>query len=94
MNVLCKILPALEDLNKSKIVASNLRSMHEARKAIIRKKISCALHPNIMLYKNAGFVTGANAYYKKNKSKRQKGPGKFIGADNYQTLSKCGSFYC
>ena len=95
-NVLCNRPPALEGLSESKIVASNLRSMHEAKKAFIKgkssEKISCALRHNLRLYKDAIFTTGDDVYYKRNDSKRWKGPGKVIGVDGQQILVKHGSF--
>ena len=96
-NVLCNRPPALEGLSESKIVASNLISMHEARKAFIKsgssEKISCALRHNLRLYKDVIFTTGDGVYYKRNNSKRWKGPGKVIGVDAQQILVKHGSFY-
>ena len=54
--------PALEGLSESKIVASNLKNMHEARKAFIKsessEKISCALRYNLRSNKDAIFTTG------------------------------------
>ena len=52
--------PALEGLSESKIVASNLRSMHETRKTFIKsessEKISHALRHNLRSYKDAVFT--------------------------------------
>ena len=94
-NILSNRPPALEGL--SKIVASNLRSMHEARKAFIKsessEKISCALRHNLRSYKDAIFTTGVDIYYMRNNSKRWKGPGKVTGVDGQQILVKHGSFY-
>ena len=94
-NILSNRPPALEGL--SKIVASNLRSMHEARKAFIKsessEKISRAFRHNLRSYKDAIFTTGDDVYYKKNDSKRWKGPGKVIGVGGQQILVKHGSFY-
>ena len=96
-NVLCNRPPALEGLSESKIVASNLISVHEARKAFIKsgssEKISRALKHNLRLYKDVIFTTGDGVYYKRNNSKRWKGPGKVIGVDAQQILVKHGSFY-
>ena len=53
--------PALEGLSESKIVASDLKNMHEARKAFIKsessEKISCALRHNLRSNKDAIFTT-------------------------------------
>ena len=96
-NVLSNRPPALEGLSKSKIVASNLRNMHEARKAFINsessEKISHALRHNLRSYKDAIFTTGDDIYYNRNDSKRWKGPDKVIGVDGQQILVKHGSFY-
>ena len=78
-NILSNRPPALEGLTDSKIVASNLTSMHEARKAFIKiessEKISRALGHNLRSYKDAVFTTGDDVYYKRNDSKRWKSPG-------------------
>ena len=96
-NILSNRPPAIEGLSEPKIVASNLRSMHEARKAFIKsessEKISRAFRHNLRSYKDAIFTTGDDFYYKKNDSKRWKGPGKVIGVDGQQILVKHGSFY-
>ena len=96
-NVLSNRPPALERLSESKIVASNLKSMHEARKAFTKsessEKISHALRHNLRSYKDTIFTTHDYVYYKKNDSKRWKGPGKIIGVDGQQILVKHGSFY-
>ena len=71
--------------------------MHEARKAFIKsessEKILRAFRHNLRSYKDAIFTTGDDVYYKKNDSKRWKGPGKVIGVDGQQILVKHGSFY-
>ena len=96
-NILSNGPPALEGLSESKITASILRSMHEARKAFIKsessEKISCALRHNLRSYKDAIFTTGVDIYYMRNNSKRWKGPGKVTGVDGQQILVKHGSFY-
>ena len=96
-NVLCNRPPALESINESKVVAENLRSMHNARQAFIKsessEKISRALCHNLRSYKDAVLVTGDSVYYKRNDSKRWKGPGKVIGVDGQQILVKHGSTY-
>ena len=89
-NVLSNRPPALERLSESKINASNLRRMHEARKAFIKsessEKISRALRHNLRSYKDATFTTEDDVYYKKNNSRRWKGPGKVIGVDDNKFL--------
>ena len=96
-NILSNRPPELEGLSESKILASNSRSMHEARKGFITsqssEKISRALRHNLRSYKDAIFTTGDDVYYKRNDSKRWKGAGKVIGVDGQQTLVKHGSFY-
>ena len=88
-NILSNRPPALEGLSESKIVASNLGSMHEARKAFTEsessEKISRALRHNLRSYRDDVFTTG-NVYYKRNDIKRWKGPGKVIGANDQQIL--------
>ena len=72
--------------------------MHEPRKAFIKsensEKILHALrHNHLRLYKDGLFTTGDDVYYKRNDSKRWKGPGKVIGADGQQMFVKIGSFH-
>ena len=95
-NVISNRPAALEGLSESKIVVSNLRSVHEARKAFIKSessgKISRVLRHNLRSYKDAIFNTG-DVYYERNDSKRWKGPGKVTDVDGQQILVKHGSFY-
>ena len=85
-NILSNRPPALEGLSESKIVASNLGSMHEAfTESESSEKISRALRHNLRSYRDDIFTTG-NVYYKRNDSKRWKGPGKVIGANDQQIL--------
>ena len=97
LNVLSNRPPALEGLSESKIVASNLRSMHKTGKAFIKsessEKISRALRHNLGSCKDTIFTTGDDVYYKRNNRKRWKGPGTVIGEDGQQILVKHGSFY-
>ena len=71
--------------------------MHNARQAFIKsessEKISRSLCHNLRSYKDVVFVTGDSVYYKRNDSKRWKGPGKVIGVDGQQILVKHGSTY-
>ena len=80
-NIISNRPPALKGLSESKIVASNLGSMNEARKAFIKsessEKISHALRYNLRSYKDAIFTTG-DVYYKRNDRMRWKGPGRVI----------------
>ena len=70
--------------------------MHEARKAFSKRgsseKISPALRHNLRSYEDAIFTTGDDVYYKRNDSKRWKGPDKVIGVGGQQILVKLGSF--
>ena len=95
-NVLSNRRLVLERLSGSKIVVSNSRSMHEARKAFIKcessEKISHALRHNLRMYKDAIFTTG-DVYYKRNDRKRWNVSGKVIGVDGQEILVKHGSFY-
>ena len=95
--VLNNTLPALEDGNVSQFLADNLCNMSAARKAFIQsessERIRRALRHNIRPSSMNKFFTGDTVYYKRNDSKKWKGPGKVIGYDSQQILIKHGSVY-
>ena len=87
--------PALES-STSEIVTRNLQGIASARKAFIEaessEKIRRALRHN-MKAGNRKFYTGDTVYYKRNDSRKWKGPGKVIGQDSQQVLIKHGGMY-
>ena len=90
--------PALEtDLPHSKIVSQNLNSIAAARRAFIEaensERVKRALRHNIRPSSNKKFYVGDSVYYKRNDSKKWKGPGKVIGQDSQQVLIKHGGVY-
>ena len=89
--------PALEDPSTSEVLVNNLKAMAAARKAFIEsensEKIRRALRHNIRPSSSNKFVTGDIVYYKRNDSKKWKGPGTVIGRDTQQILIKHGGTY-
>lgn len=83
--------PALGGSNTSKIVAANIRAIHEGRKAFIAsessEKIRRALRSNIRP-KGEHFLTGDRVYYLRDG--KWKGPGTVIGQDNVVVFVRHG----
>ena len=89
--------PAMEDFSSEKRLSEILQGMSAARKAFIEcensERIKRALRHNIRPSSKNKFLTGDTVYYKRNDSKKWKGPGKVIGHDSQQILVKHGSVY-
>ena len=96
-NVLNNKLPALEEIPSTEIIATNLKAIQEARKAFIQsessEKLKRALRHNVRSCNDLKVYIGDSVYYKRNNSKRWKGPGKLLGQDGQQILIKHGSNY-
>ena len=94
--VLSDKLPAHEK-PISEIVAQNLETISKARKAFIEsescERIKRALKHNVSSANHVKYLTGDSVYYKRNDSKKWKGPGKVIGMDSQQILIKHGGIY-
>ena len=79
--------PALED-STNNIVVANLKAIEASRQAFIeaesKEKIKRALRHNIRTSNDQKFVTGDIVYYKRNDSKKWKGPAKVLGTDSQQ----------
>ena len=96
-SVLNNKLPALEEIPSTEIISANLKAMQEARKAFAHSESSeilkRALQHNTRMCNNLKLLCGDSVYYKRNNSKRWKGPGKVLGQYRQQTLIKHGSYY-
>ena len=90
-------LPALEEIPSTEIIAANLKAIQEARKAFIHsessEKLKRALRHNTRSCNDLKVYSGDSVYYKRNNSKRWKGPGIVLGQDGQQILIKHGSNY-
>lgn len=95
--VLNDSIPALENDVVSDFLRDSLSNMSTARQAFMRsessEKIRRALRHNIRANSNNKFFTGDNVLYKRNDSRKWKGPGTVIGYDSQQILIKHGSTY-
>ena len=89
--------PALEESFTADVVNNNLENMKKAREAFIKaessEKIKRALRHNIRPSGNNKFFTGDLVFYKRNDSRRWKGPGRVIGSESSNILIKHGSTY-
>ena len=96
-SVLNNKLPALEEILSTEIISANLKAMQEARKAFLdsesSEKLKKALRHNTRTCNNVKLLCGDSVYYKRNNSKRRKGPGKVFGQYGQQILIKHGSYY-
>ena len=96
-NVLSSSLPVLEQISTSDFLVDSLKSMSAAKKAFIQsensERIKRALTHNIRPSSHIKFVTGDTVYYKRNDSKKWKGPAKVIGTESQQILIKHGGTY-
>ena len=90
-------LPALESEFSSDVVTQNLLKMKTAREAFIQaesaERVKRALRHNIRPYSGQRFYTGDLVLYKRNDSRRWKGPGRVIGSESSNVLIKHGSSY-
>ena len=88
--------PALE-CSSSEIVQKNLNAIASARRSFIEsessEKVKRALRHNLNPASSTKYFTGDCVYYKRNDSKKWKGPGKVIGQDSQQVLIKHGGIY-
>ena len=88
--------PALEGTTISKMFASHLNTLHSARRAFMQaessERIRRALRHQIRSLGDK-FQTGEKVYFKKDDSKKWKGPGKVIGQDGKIVFVRHGSTY-
>ena len=89
-------LPALEQC-ESRTVAEHLSGLAAARKAFIEsessERLKRALRHNVRRSSQNKFFMGDSVFYKRNDSKKWKGPGKVLGQDSQQVLIKHGGIY-
>lgn len=94
--VLDSDLPAME-CPENPIVLGNLKTMQAARKAFMEaessERLKRALKHNIRTNNGQKFVSGDIVYYKRNDSKKWRGPAKVLGMDSQQVLLKHGGTY-
>ena len=87
----------MEEIPTSHIVRDNLNAISAARKAFIEaensERTKRALRHDIRPSCHNKFFTGDQVFYKRNDSKRRKGPGKVLGHDSQQVLIKHGGIY-
>ena len=90
-------LPALEERTTQDIVTENLNCMRLAREAFIKtessSRIRRALKHNVRPSSNNKFYSGDIVFYKRNDSRKWKGPGKVIGSESSNILIKHGANY-
>ena len=95
-SVLADSPPALKE-STNKIVSKNLEAIAATRKAFIesvsREKVKRALKHNLRTSNDQNYVTGDVVFYKRNDSKKWKGPAKVLGTDSQQVLLKHGGIY-
>ena len=88
--------PAFETSSQD-IVKKNLLAISATRKAFIQaessERIKRALKRNIRPNAHAKFFTGDIVFYKRNDSRKWKGPGRVIGSESSNILIKHGSYY-
>ena len=89
--------PALEGLSSSKLIADHLNCMHTAREAFIESEASDKLRRALLRKTRTAtslvYEVGDLVYYKRNDSKRWRGPGTVIGKDRNQIYVKHGGSY-
>ena len=77
--------PVLEGVSSSKMIADHLNCMHTARKAFFESEASDKLRRTLLWKTRTAtslvYETGDLVYYKRNDSKRWRGPGIVIGKD-------------
>ena len=95
--VLNNKLPALEERTSVDIVAEHLNCMSLAREAFMRaessERIKRALKRNIRPSAHNKFFNGDRVFYKRNDSRKWKGPGIVIGSESSNILIKHGPHY-
>lgn len=96
-NVMINEPPALEEMDAEGMVARQLGAMREAREAFMKaesaEKIRRALRHNIRPSARNVFVLGDTVYYKRNDSRKWRGPGTVIGKESATILIKHGAQY-
>ena len=79
------------------LVLKNLSAMASARKADIEsessERVKRALKHNLRTTNNHKYVSGDIVFYKRNDTKKWKGPAKVLGTDSQQVLLKHGGSY-
>ena len=89
--------PALEETDPKDVVAVHLEALRKARQAFVEaessEKIKRALRHNIRPSVKNIFVPGDTVYYKRNDSRKWRGPGKVIGIESSTILIKHGAQY-
>ena len=89
--------PALEGVSSSKLTADHLNYMHTARKAFIESEASDKLRGALLRKTRTAtslvYEVGDLVYYKRNDSKRWRGPSTVIGKDRNQIYVKHGGSY-
>ena len=89
--------PPANESTSNEIVLRNLKSIESSRKAFIeaesKEKIKRALKSNLRTCNDQKFVSGDIVFYKRNDSKKWKGPAKVLGTDSQQVLLKHGGTY-
>ena len=89
--------PALESEYDSDFVRKNLLELKLAREAFVQaessERIKRALRYNIRPGGSNKFFNGDIVFYKRNDSRRWKGPGRVIGSESSNILIKHGSSY-
>ena len=95
--VLTSQLPALEDRSTTDVISENLNAMRLAREAFIRaessERIKRALKRNVRAGAHNKFFSGDLLFYKRNDSRKWKGPGRVIGSESSNVLIKHGAHY-
>ena len=91
--------PALEDphTRSTEIVKENLNAQHSARVAFMEsersERIRRALRTNTRSYSDQVILNRDKVYYKRQNSKKWKGPAFVLGRDGQQILLKHGGYY-
>ena len=94
---LINLLPAMEEVSKTKIIVKHLNAMNAARKAFIEaesnEKLRLALKVKNRITTGITYEIGDIVYYKRKDSNKWKGSGKVIGKEDEQILVKHGEYY-
>ena len=89
--------PALESYEGKDVIAEHLRALRSARQAFMKaessEKVKRALRHNIRPSAKHRFFQGDIVYYKRNDSKKWRGPGRVIGMESSIVLIKHGNQY-
>ena len=96
-SVLHNKAPALEAFEGSNVVEENLRCMRSARQAFLKaetsERVKRALKHNLRPDAEKKYMSGDMVFYKRNDSRKWKGPGRVIGSESSNVLIKHGSQY-